>query len=294
MAKNSTTGRIFLRTIQTVAPPFSRAAPGLAAHWLGELFTRPQRFPTPAREQAWLLGARRAFLDVGGGRRVATYTWGREDNPTALLVHGWAARGSQLGVYAAPLVARGYRVVAFDQPAHGRSSGRRTALPQFADAVEQVAGAIGPVSVAISHSLGCAATNLAVSRGVPVGRLVHLAPPERVDFFLERAGSHLGFSSGVRRRAMARVEARFGLGVESARGRNLAPRLGHIPLLIVHDSDDRDVPLAEGRALAQAWPAARLTATSGLGHTRVIRDPEVVETVVRFAAAPLEPRATVL
>ncbi len=61
------------------------------------------------------------------------------------------------------------------------------------------------------------------------------------------------------------------------------------PLLVVHDRHDAEVPLSDGAAIAAAWPGARLLETAGLGHNRVLRDPEVVAQAVAFVAegAPL-------
>jgi pimeloyl-ACP methyl ester carboxylesterase len=54
------------------------------------------------------------------------------------------------------------------------------------------------------------------------------------------------------------------------------------PLLMIHDRDDRAVPLAHGQALAEAAPDARLFTVNGLGHRRLLADPEVVGTAVTF------------
>jgi pimeloyl-ACP methyl ester carboxylesterase len=54
------------------------------------------------------------------------------------------------------------------------------------------------------------------------------------------------------------------------------------PALIVHDHDDTDVPEADARAIAQAWPGARLVITQGLGHRGVLRSSEVVHHVLEF------------
>jgi hypothetical protein len=53
-------------------------------------------------------------------------------------------------------------------------------------------------------------------------------------------------------------------------------------LLVVHDEDDKEVPLAHARALAASWPSAHLMVTQGLGHRRVLREPAVVEKVLGF------------
>jgi pimeloyl-ACP methyl ester carboxylesterase len=56
--------------------------------------------------------------------------------------------------------------------------------------------------------------------------------------------------------------------------------------LVIHDRGDRDVPFAQGAAIAAAWPGARLHAVEGLGHYRVLRDPAVIEAAVAFLRAP--------
>jgi pimeloyl-ACP methyl ester carboxylesterase len=51
---------------------------------------------------------------------------------------------------------------------------------------------------------------------------------------------------------------------------------------VIHDRDDPEVPLANGEAIAAAWPGARLVTTEGLGHTRIVHDPGVVARGVAF------------
>jgi pimeloyl-ACP methyl ester carboxylesterase len=55
-------------------------------------------------------------------------------------------------------------------------------------------------------------------------------------------------------------------------------------LLVVHDENDREVPIACGEAIARAWPGAELVRTRGLGHQRILRDAATLKRVVRFVA----------
>jgi hypothetical protein len=55
-----------------------------------------------------------------------------------------------------------------------------------------------------------------------------------------------------------------------------------VPLLVVHDRDDREVPWHDGAAIAAAWPGAALFTTEGIGHRKVLRDSRVVARVVDF------------
>jgi pimeloyl-ACP methyl ester carboxylesterase len=63
-------------------------------------------------------------------------------------------------------------------------------------------------------------------------------------------------------------------------------------LLVVHDRDDREVPIEHGRRLAATWPLAELRETDGLGHRRILRDPNVVATAVAFVREGVQPPAS--
>ncbi len=64
---------------------------------------------------------------------------------------------------------------------------------------------------------------------------------------------------------------------------SLAPRMT-VPLLVLHDPEDREVPFEEGAELARSWPGAELRRMSGLGHLRILRDERCVAEAVSFLA----------
>ena len=63
-------------------------------------------------------------------------------------------------------------------------------------------------------------------------------------------------------------------------------------LLVVHDEGDAEVGRVHADAVAAAWPGARRLTTRGLGHYRIMRDPQVVEQVVAFIAGGAAPAAS--
>ncbi len=98
-------------------------------------------------------------------RTLTTYTWGGgSGGPATLLAHGWASRASHMAIIARGLARQGHRVVAFDQPAHGRSrdkGGTTTNGFEFGRAIAAVGRACGPFDAVVGHSLGAAsATNV--------------------------------------------------------------------------------------------------------------------------------------
>jgi pimeloyl-ACP methyl ester carboxylesterase len=250
------------------------------------LFTSPRRHSRPQRERAVLASGRPFTIPVtlrsprwnGARTQVAAWRWGV--GPTVLLVHGWEGRGSQLGALVEPLVGAGLSVVTFDAPAHGNSPGNRLYLTDQADAITDVAAAIGPLHAIVAHSFGCAATLLAHARGgVDATRNVMISPNVLIDDSLDRFARLVGLDEAERSLLEHQIVTATVMTVESLALERLAtPR--EASLLAIHDRDDREVPVHHAERLTQAWPAARLLVTEGLGHRRILRDRAVLREVV--------------
>ncbi len=273
----------FLRALFRGITPVSPAA---AAALAMALFRKPPRHRDTEEERKAL--ARAESLPVSlDGRRVAAWRWGQ--GPAVLLVHGWGSRGSRLAAsFVAPLTEAGYSVVAFDAPGHGASAGRLSSLPQFISAIEAVVrelGENGTLAGIVAHSMGAAATTLAMSRGLRAGRVVFLAPAVDPIGYTERFAEVVGLAPDILDRMRRSIERRFGQSWDDFEVLRPAATMT-APLLVFHDRDDRDVEWSNGEAISGVWPGAELVSTTGLGHRRIVHDPAVVSRAVAFLAEP--------
>lgn len=279
-SKNSTTVRSLPWTMQLLGAglrTMGQMAPKATGDLITHLMATTWRPRVPLREAE----TRRSALPVDvqlNGKRLAAMQWG--EGPTVVLAHGWNGRGTQLGAFVEPLRRRGYRVVAFDAPGHGRTAGHRATLTAFADSILAVSRAVGPVHAVIGHSAGALAAMLAQVAGLEAGRLVLLAPPSGPHEWVEDLATQLQLGDDVKQRIIDRVEdymARW----PSIRATEVA-RSVDVPLLVCHDQDDPHVQWESARAIAEAAPHSALLTTHGLGHHRILRDPGVVDRVVDF------------
>ena len=140
---------------------------------------------------------------------------------------------------------------------------------------------IGGVEAIVAHSMGGAATTLAMGRGLRAGRAVFLAPAADPAGYSERFAATVGLSGDVLARMRRSIERRFGEKWEDFDVLSAA-RTMTAPLLVFHDRDDSDVAWTDGAAIASAWPGAELISTTGLGHRRIVHDPAVVSRAVAF------------
>lgn len=263
-----------------------RLAPALGARWAERIwFTLPR--PQPSGPERGHPGGTR-FTTVVDGRAVVGEFWG--DGRPVYLVHGWAGRRGQFREFVGPLVARGFRVVAFDMPSHGDSapgpSGPRSAtFPEFIAALTGVVGEFGQPHAIVAHSAGAVATAAALCDGMSTERVVLLAPMASARSYLGQFRTALGLGDRTVTRLVARIERRVGAPMRHFDVPELARAVALPPALVIHDRTDRFTSVTDGAAVAAAWPGARLIVTTGLGHNRILRAPDVIAEAVDFIAA---------
>jgi pimeloyl-ACP methyl ester carboxylesterase len=264
----------------------SAFAPKRAVDIAARHFSTPPRFGHTPREQELLSTGMR--YDVRSPRGlIAAWRFGRTDRPAIVLVHGWGGRGAQLGAFVPALLDSGYQVIVFDHVGHGHSEGAHATLVHFWDGLAAVvadAEARGSVVHGlVAHSLGAAAAAAWLNETRREVRAVLLAPPISVERYSGYFARRIGIAEPIRRqmqehfeRALGRRWSEFELPASVARVR--------APALVIHDREDREVSFGAGLALARAWKGARLLATHGLGHRRILRAGEVVQDAADFLA----------
>jgi len=260
----------------------ARAAPSLASTWAMSLFFTPWRPRIPPEARAALHRGQR-FSFESSQERVVGWSWGA--GAPVLLVHGWSGHAGQLTTIAEKLSSRGYRAIALDLPAHGESSGKRTSLVHFADAIAGASRLFGPLHAIIAHSLGAAAATLALRREIlRVERAVFISPVAELEGIWARFRRGVGLTPAAWQGMRQKSENWLKVSFDDIIPLRAAPALS-TPLLIVHDQQDREIPIDEARALRAAWPGAELHETSQLGHIRILRDPNVSERIAQFLVA---------
>lgn len=246
--------------------------------------TRPRQTSLSEAEQRLLKLAEPHHI-LHEGLPLSAWLWGepRPDGRRVLLVHGWESRASHWGAFIPELLAAGFQVCAFDAPAHGESAGEQSDVIDFGRAAARVAAHFAPLHAVIGHSIGSGAALYAFAKGVQVKASVHISGPSslaRMLGNLERSA----LPAELRQAFRDRFEAYLGQPATAMDLDQLQAGLRH-PALLMHDSEDAEVPYSEATALQQAWPQAELVAVQGLGHRRILKDPQVIKRTIAFLGA---------
>lgn len=266
-----------------------KVSPELASRAAERLWFSVPTPPPFARRNRGLDLGELGQVDVHG-TPVTTHSWG--EGPVVLLVHGWSGWYQQFGLYVAPLVAAGFRVVTWDAPSHGESPpGRygpgRSGIPDLTDALLAVGRASGDgVHGVVAHSGGAMAAVQAMTSGLRVERAVLLAASvdaQDVLSLLRRRMSWGDRTVGILIGRMERIQ-RIRLDDFDM----VAATQGHPdhlpPALLLHDVGDDETPPEGSRRLASVWPGAVVEETVGLGHHHILWAPRTIEHTVAFLA----------
>ena len=245
-------------------------------------FFGPSRYEVKPSEREIVDWGNSYRLPFEGGELAVT-TWGSR-GPAVLLMHGWGGSRAQMTGFVDPLLFAGYRVVAYDQPAHGESDGQTTNLLKIAPSMDLIAGEEGPFHAVIAHSFGTLITSYAlVERSFPPpARLVYFGAFNRLMDSLPRFQVQAGLSNEIMDAFRSSLHEEFGQDVlESINNEVLTPRID-VPALMFHDTADNVTPIEDSRAVARVWSYARFIETEGLGHRGALQSKQIHEQVVKF------------
>ena len=138
----------------------------------------------------------------------------------------------------------------------------------------------------MGHSFGALCAFHAVRTGVQANRLVAIAPVCDFSYLPEGFCATLGLGGNVKADPLRRSEDFFKpeTDIWNRFSATYNADALNIPLLVIHDENDKEVSVEQGRKIAAAYPEAKFIETKGLGHRRILGDSNVVEAVAKFIA----------
>jgi pimeloyl-ACP methyl ester carboxylesterase len=221
---------------------------------------------------------------------IHCYTWGQ--GKTVLLAHGWGSRASHLGLIARTLAMSGFRVVAFDAPAHSSmKDGRRNKLSNFFEysrALSLVANKFAPLYALAGHSLGAVASVFAVTGQslvadykIDVDKLVLIGLPPKMEYLVDSFCRNNNLNEMDCAKLKVDLEKSFNFfwsdfSVESALNEINAD------ILLTHDTEDEEFSFDEIVRLQESNPDIELFTSKGFGHQKLVMNRQVVARINEY------------
>lgn len=215
---------------------------------------------------------------------IVGYRWNKGGNRKVLILHGFESTAVNFAAYIQPLIQKGYEVMAFDAPAHGRSSGKRITAIIYRDLIKHIHQQYGPVQSYMGHSFGGFALCLALAE-MPHNedyRIALVAPATLTSTAIDQFFVFLRLGNEVRRQFDKRIMTVGGHPVDwfsiTRAMKNIRTKT-----LWIHDDKDQVTPLRDAlKVKEENYPAVEFVITNGLGHSRIYRDTEVTRMIIAF------------
>ncbi len=256
-------------------------SPNLAMHFAARLFTTPLKYSIPKREFEMDKKSRQETIRIGSIKKdIVVYHYGQGEKKI-LLVHGWSGRGTQLVKFADRFVKAGYSIISFDAPAHGKSSGKTTLMPEFIACILQLEKQYGPFEAAIGHSLGGMSLLNAAKRGLKIGKLVSIGSGDIIQDIIDEFIARLQLKPEIGNRMRNHFESKSNEKMDNYSSYRAA-RETKIPVLIIHDENDPEVPVKCAYHIHENLPHGTLVITKGLGHRKILGNAEVIDKTFEF------------
>jgi pimeloyl-ACP methyl ester carboxylesterase len=216
---------------------------------------------------------------------ISGYRWNKGGRRKALIVHGFESSVINFDKYINPLIKKGYEVLGFDAPAHGRSSGKRINAIIFRDFIKYVCQEYGPVQSFIAHSFGGLAICLALAetKHDEDSRIALVAPATETKTALDQFFQFIRLDdAGVRKEFEEIITQLSGHSVSWFSVQRTLKKI-KAKILWLHDKDDRITPLKDVLKIKEENHLnIQFVITKGLGHRRIYRDAKVGKAIVSF------------
>ena len=249
-----------------------------------KLFTTPIKHKVPKRELAMDSTSKQQLIPIPAiNKSIMVYEYGNSTKKV-LLVHGWSGRGTQLFKIADTLLKEGYATISFDAPAHGKSPGNSTIMIEFIASIFELERQFGPFEIAIGHSLGGMAVLNAAKSGLEVQKIAVIGSGDIVQDILDNFISRLQLKPIISQKLRNYFETKYGEAMDNYSAYKAASTL-EIPVLVIHDKNDLEVPVEAGMHIYQHVKNGDLMLTEGLGHRKILGDALVIKKVIEFCLA---------
>lgn len=269
------------KTISITAKVLEVISSKLAMKFAIKLFTTPLKHKIPKREIEMNKNSIQEKLILQTiDKEIIVYKYGT-GTKRVLLVHGWSGRGTQLVKIADEFVKFGYQTISFDAPAHGKASGKTSNMTEFIAGILELEKQFGPFEFAVGHSLGGMSILNSIKEGLKVKKAVIIGSGDIVEDIMDDFVEKLGMNIAISKKMKANLEKQIDKTMDSFSAYIVAREID-IPVLVIHDKDDDDVPVKAGHHIKENLKNGELFLTEGLGHRKILGDAKVIKKIIEF------------
>ncbi len=214
--------------------------------------------------------------------KIQLYTWKGGDNKV-LLIHGWEGQAGNFSDIIERLLESRYTVYSFDAPSHGFSSKGRTSFFEFSELVGILISKY-KVRNLVSHSFGGVATTYALfnNKDLEIEKYVLLTTLDKFTERIDDVSEMVGITEKVKSKLIRKLEEETNINVRTLNVSEFVKSINVKQSIIIHDKNDKVVPISRSMNVHKNWSASEFKAISGTGHFRILRTEHVIDLVLEY------------
>jgi len=246
-----------------------------------ELFCTPMRRAKKKKPHIFNRGEK-VQLKIDG-LTIMGHRWNALQEKKCLIVHGFESTSYNFDRYISQLIKKGYEVLAFDGPAHGKSEGKQITLPLYVATIKKIYEKFGPVQAYLAHSFGgLALTHFLETVSTQNAKVVLIAPATETTTAIDSFFKFLHLDDTIRKNF---DELIYKKGGKHAGEYSIRRAMHHInaSILWIHDEEDEMTPLSDAIKIRDDnHRNIEFMITKGFGHRRIYRENQVMKKILEF------------
>jgi len=250
--------------------------------WLGRklvfaIFQIPKKKKSNASRIEFIAKTNTIYYEQNGKKR-ALFHW-PGTGKKVLLLHGWGSDSGRWKLFAPLLLEQGYDVYAVDAPGHGKSSGIFFNPKAYAESIKPIVEKY-KINYLIGHSAGAYTTIYYCSTFVhKLEKIVALAPTYDLNDVINGMKKMLSLNENSIQLLKLEFQHVYGAPIERYRADELAKNI-KTEALLIHDEDDKILPITGSDALAASWKNVKYIRTQKLGHG--LNNSKIYHSILEF------------
>lgn len=276
--------KLFLILLKLKFRILSIINPDIAAVKALELFQKPAKNKIRPREENFLNSTKVTKIPYPG-EDIMLYDTGPTLGKKVLLIHGWDSNPGSLANIAEVLVKNGYHVLAYNVPAHGKSTLEKTNMLDVSEILGEVLNLYssdGKLSV-ITHSFGSGAVSFALKQSqVTIDKLIMVTSPDKLYDIFKNFSDYIGLSEKAFASMLKITENRFNEKFENLQISKALQSAKYSKALLIHDYNDKVLPFSNTSNIHATNKNTELYVTENKGHYRILWDKQVLDKIIDF------------
>ena len=256
---------------------------------LVEKFCTIPKLPITSFDTKAISSVKRFEIDFDDNT-IQCYEWG--EGKTILLAHGWGSRASHMALLAKQLSEAGFHVVAFDAPGHSSINEFKetnySSMFEFCMTISAVGKKISPVYAIVGYSLG-AASSAVIAAGqkqfnnykLEIEKLVLISSPLSIAGLIKSFCRNNNLSAEDVYKLETELQKEFNFSIEDYLTSD-AVKMFDKKILLVHDSEDEEIPVEEAKEIASSSSKLKTFYTNGYGHYKILTNRNMIAEVKKF------------